>query len=189
MGADATSSGPVERIIHRGPRFTYIRHTEQRSGREVVREFVRFAGAVVVVPMLDPQTLILIRNERVPVGETLWEFPAGTLEAGEDPAVCAARELAEESGYEGATISPIGWFYTTPGLTNEKMHAYFAQDLTHVGQDLDDGERIEVHTLPLGRVWGMVDSGELRDGKSLVALHAAARRGLIGGPTNAWGQG
>src|SRR5262245_61524829 len=76
-----------------------------RHGRAVRREIVGHPGAVVILPLIDRDTVAMIRNERIAVGQTLLELPAGTLEPpGEDPAVCAARELIEETGYRAATI-------------------------------------------------------------------------------------
>lgn len=169
------------RTIHKGRRFDFEIIAVRRPGGSVIeREVVRHSGAVVVVPVTDDGRLVLIRNHRVAVGETLWECCAGTLEAGEDPAVCAGRELAEETGYSAGRIESLGWFYTTPGLTDERMHAFLATDLRFVGQDLEDDETIDVELVSTARAMEMIDRGELRDGKSLVALLIAARRGLLG---------
>ena len=124
---------------------------------------------------------VLIRNERFAVGETLWELPAGTLEPGEEPAACAGRELEEETGYRAASVEGLCTFYTTPGMTDEKMHAFVARGLEHVGQRLEEDERIEPRVLGVREVMGLVDGGGPVDGKSLTALLVAARRGVLGG--------
>jgi ADP-ribose pyrophosphatase len=132
-------------------------------------EVVRHPGAVVIVPVRDDGSILLIRNDRVAVGETLWEFPAGKLEPGEAPALAAARELEEETGYRAAALEPIGTFYTSPGFASERMHAYAARGLTHVGQRLEPGELIEVVKVGGDAMLEMIDSGEIRDGKTLAA--------------------
>ncbi len=169
----------ARRTIHKGRKFDFELLTVRQRGGDTVRENVRHPGAVVVVPILDDGRVVLIRNHRVSVGERLWECCAGTMEPPEPPEACAARELVEETGYRAATVTPVGWFYTTPGLTDERMHAFVARGLSHVGQDLEDDESIEVVALPVERALAMIDSGELRDAKSIVALLLAERAGLL----------
>lgn len=181
--AVAAPSDPVvvgRTLIHKGRKFDFELLTVRRpGGRELQREMVRHPGAVVVVPVLDDGRIVLIRNFRISVEARLWECCAGTLEPGEDPAVCAGRELIEETGFRAASIQPIGWYYTTPGLTDEKMYAFAAFGLRHVGQDLEDDETIEVDAIDAARVLEMVDSGRIRDGKSIAAILLADRRGLL----------
>ena len=167
------------RTIHRGRKFDFDLLTVTQGGKQSTREVVRHPGAVVIVPMLDDGRLVLIRNFRVSLGERLWECCAGTIEPPEDPVVCASRELIEETGYRAATLTPLGWFYTTPGLTDERMHAYFATGLTHIGQDLEDDEAILVEAVPVAQAFEMIDSGELRDAKSMLAILLAERAGRL----------
>jgi ADP-ribose pyrophosphatase len=128
------------------------------------------ADAVVVLPLVDDQTVVMIRNERFAVGEVLWELCAGTLEKGEEPLLCAGRELIEETGYEAGRIDKLLEFYTCPGICTERMHAFLARDLTAVGQNLEDNERIEVEVMSLARSMQMIRSGEIRDGKTIATL-------------------
>lgn len=148
----------------------------------VTREVVRHPGAVVIVPVLRDGRIVLIRNFRIAVGEYTLECPAGTLGVGEDPAVCAARELIEETGYQAESITGLGWFYTTPGLTDEKMHAFAATGLTEVGQRLEEDEDIQVVYVTEPEALRMIDSGELRDAKSMIAILKARSHGLLGPP-------
>lgn len=140
------------------------------------REFVVHPGAVTVLPVLgDPKagdpTIVMIRNERFAVGESLWELPAGTLDVqGEPPLETARRELIEEAGYEAASVRPLMMFYTCPGICTEDMHAFLAEDLTEVGQQTEAGEFITVQPMPLSSVIEMIRSGELRDGKTIATL-------------------
>ena len=169
------------RTLHKGRKFDFELLTVRQGGQETLREVVRHPGAVVVVPILDDGRIVLIRNHRVALGERLWECCAGTIEPPEEPIVCAARELIEETGYRAATLVPLGWFYTTPGLTDERMHAFIATGLTHIGQDLEDDESILVEPLPAHRILDMIASGELRDAKSMLAVLLAQRAGHLPG--------
>ncbi|TVQ32165.1 MAG: NUDIX hydrolase [Phycisphaeraceae bacterium] len=171
---------PVREVIHRGARFDF--ELVAATGRDGVtnrREVVRHPGAVVVLPLLPDGRIALIRNRRIAVEADLWELPAGTLEPGEDPARCAARELEEEAGYTAGRVRKIGAFYTTPGMTDELMRAYLATDLRQVGQRLEADEQIEVHILDRQEALNMIESGELMDAKSMLALLIAERRGLL----------
>ncbi len=171
----------IERqLIHKGSKFDFEQVTTRTSsGAIVTREVVRHPGAVVIVPILGDGRLALIRNYRVAVGKKVWELPAGTIDPGEEPNVCASRELVEETGYEAGELTPLGAFFTTPGMTDELMHAFAATDLREVGQKLEEGEDIELRLVPTAEAIGMIDSGELADGKSMVAILLAERRGLL----------
>lgn len=134
------------------------------------KDIVIHPGAVVILPLLDDTRVVLIRNDRIAVGQTLWELPAGTLEPGEKPAVCAGRELIEETGYEAANITPLCRFFSSPGICTEDMWIYLARDLKHVGQDLDATERIVVEIVTFEAALTMVRTGEIRDGKTIASL-------------------
>ena len=188
-----------ERSIYRGKKFDFVSLTVERpGGGKLEREIVRHPGAVVVVPILEREPkrhgagtthVVLIRNFRIAIGEPLIECCAGTIERArpaeggfgppEDPAACASRELIEETGYQAATVKALGWFYTTPGLTDEQMHVFAATGLTHVGQRLEEDESIEVLVVPAGEAMVMVREGAIRDGKSIVALTMAERAGFL----------
>lgn len=145
-----------------------------RGGESIQRQLVATADSVVILPLLDAtpgaEAVVLIRNERFAVGKALWELPAGTLEAGEDPGVCAGRELVEETGYRADALERLTGFHPTPGFVTEFMHAYRATGLTHVGQDLDPNEQIEVEAMPLARALDLVRDGEVMDAKTIAVL-------------------
>lgn len=184
-------------LISRGRKFDFERLSVRRpAGSVVEREIVRHPGAVVIVPLLyigSVPHVVLIRNYRISVGVWLLECCAGTIErprvadlpngepvgfgAGEGPEVCAARELIEETGYEAGTLTPItpGWFFTTPGMTDEQMFVFLASDLRHVGQKLEEDESIEVVHVPWSDVRRLITGGEMRDAKSMLAIMLAER--------------
>lgn len=158
-------------IVHKGRLFSVERLSlTDDGGRVVTREVIRHPGAVVVVPVLRRDALILIRNERIAVGETLWELPAGTLESGETPSSAAARELEEETGYRTSRLQPLGCFYSSPGFLDEIIHAFVADGLEHVGQSLDPGEKIEVHEIDRDAAVAMIADGRIKDGKTIAGI-------------------
>lgn len=143
----------------------------RRSGGTVRKDMLVHPGAVALVPVLDDGRLVLIENRRFAVQRTLWEIPAGTLEPGEEPAACAARELVEETGYEARRIEPLAELYTAPGFCNERMHVFVATGLSEVGQRLEDAEWITVHVLDEERVRTMLRDGTIEDGKTIAGLY------------------
>ncbi len=157
--------------VFEGARFDVCRvDLPGHNGRTVHRDACVTSDAVVILPLLDDETVVLIRNERFAVGRTLWELPAGTIEPGEPPEDCAARELIEETGYRAARVDPLTTFYPSPGLCTEKMYAFVGRDLAHVGQHLDENERITVEVIPLDKTMDMVRDHTIGDGKTIAAL-------------------
>jgi len=145
------------------------------DGGERSREIIRHPGATIIVPLLPDGRVVLIRQWRYCAEGELIELPAGTLEPGiEDHLTCAKRELAEETGFEAAQWRELGSFFTTPGFTTEVIAAYLATDLTPVtGVAGDEDEHIEVFTVPFASALAMIRSGEIRDAKTICALHFA----------------
>ena len=158
---------------------------DDRQGTRRWKDVIRHPGAVVILPLLDDGTICLIRNRRVSVDETLLEVPAGTLDPGEDPAVCAHRELREETGYVAGSMEPRGWFYVSPGILDEKMFLFLATDLTHASANLMPDEDIENHLMPVTNAIAMAARGELHDAKTIVALLRLAQMNMQGGPNDA----
>lgn len=150
-----------------------------------MREIVRHPGAVVILPLLDTKDgvrIALIRQYRASLGREIVELPAGTLEPMEPPADAAARELAEETGYEAAELVALAKFYTTPGITDELMWAFVARGLRHVGQRLQPDESLTLSVVTAAEAIASIDRGDLVDAKSIATLLLAARRGLLGPP-------
>jgi ADP-ribose pyrophosphatase len=142
-------------------------------------EMVRHPGASAVVPFLDDPgehdpRIILIRQYRYAAEGFVYEIPAGRLDAGEKPEVCAERELREETGYSAERLERLTTFYTTPGFTDERIHLFAAIGLTAGDSQLEADEILDIHIVPLSTAIGMIGSGELIDGKSMVGLMFAA---------------
>jgi ADP-ribose diphosphatase len=174
-------SSTIERtLIHHGRRFDFeLAAQTVADGSTIRREVVRHPGAVVVLAVTADNRIVLIRNFRVAVEDWVWELPAGTMEPPEPAIQCAKRELEEETGYLASSIEPISEFLTTPGMTDELMRAFFARDLTQTTQKLEHDERIEVHLTPVEEALEMIESGDLRDAKSMIAILLALRTGRL----------
>ncbi|ACV62551.1 NUDIX hydrolase [Desulfofarcimen acetoxidans DSM 771] len=140
------------------------------NGSTSKREVVEHAGAVTVIAITNDQKVLLVRQFRYSVGEVMLELPAGGLKRGEEPLICAKRELKEETGWEAEEWRELPSFFTTPGFTNEKMYLFLARNLTYTGQDLDEDEFIQVISVPLQNTLDMVRRGEIRDAKSIVGI-------------------
>ena len=143
---------------------------DEETDRRFKREVVVHPGAVLILPMLDAETVLLIRNYRYAVGRTLLELPAGTLEKGELPLDCAGRELQEETGYLAGKLAPLCTFYTSPGVMSEQMFAFVATDLEPTEQALEEGEDIEVLPTKFADAVRMIREGRIVDGKTVAAL-------------------
>ena len=148
---------------------------EGEDGSSFRRDVVQHPGAVAVVPLTGDGQVVMVTQYRHPVGEWLLEIPAGTLEEGEDPDWCAARELEEETGYTAASMRRLFSMYMAPGYCTELLHVYVAEGLQPGDARPDDDERIEVTAVPLGDVVGMVRDGRIRDAKTIAALMTLGR--------------
>jgi ADP-ribose pyrophosphatase len=158
-------------VLVAGKRFRVERReVAKRDGGSEKREMIVHPGCVVLLPVLDDGQIVLIRNQRFTVGRTLWELPAGTLDPGESPEHCAARELEEETGYRATRLTPLLEFYTAPGVSDERAYVFVADGLVPAQQHLDDTEQIEVHKKTADQVMGMLRAREIEDAKSIASL-------------------
>jgi len=141
------------------------------------REVVRQSGSVAALPVLSDGRIVLVRQYRYAVDAFVWELPAGRRDPGETPETGARRELEEEVGLSAGTLEPISTFWTTPGFCDEVMYLFRASDLTQVSARPEADERIEQATFTLDEALAMVRRGEIREGKTLVALLMEQGRG------------
>lgn len=142
-------------------------------------EMIRHPGASAVVPFLsdpagdDPQ-LLLIKQYRYAAEKYLYEIPAGRLDPGETPEICALRELREETGCTAERVEHLTTMYTTPGFTDERIHLFMAVGLTRGDEAREADEFIEVETMSLSRALSLIEVGEIQDGKTAFSLLYAA---------------
>ncbi|CAM3791295.1 NUDIX hydrolase [Alicyclobacillus pomorum] len=140
------------------------------DGREATREVVRHPGAVAVLAEPTPGSVVLVKQYRKALDESLVEIPAGKLEPGESPEVCAVRELREETGLAARSVNSVFDFFTSPGFADERIYLYYTNDVEQEEQALDEDEFVEVTSATRDEVTAMLRDGSIRDAKTLIAL-------------------
>jgi ADP-ribose pyrophosphatase len=146
------------------------------DGQPITYTLVEHPGYAMVVPLLDDGRVILERVYRYTVQDTVLECPSGGLD-GETPEVAARRELEEETGWVAGALSPLGTFYGSDGISDERFHLFLAAQLTSTGRMAREAtEQMELEFVSLARAIELVLAGELLDGPSALALLLAERR-------------
>lgn len=143
------------------------------NGKIGTREILHHSGAVAILPIREDGDIIMVRQFRKALNQTLLEIPAGKLESGEDPLECAKRELAEEIGCQANHWKHLVSSWTAPGFSNEQIHIFVATELSPANAEKDDDEFIEVETYGLTTLQAMVGNHEIKDNKTLLALFAS----------------
>ncbi|MDW7658849.1 MAG: NUDIX hydrolase [Bacillota bacterium] len=146
------------------------------DGASSRREIVRHNGGACVLALDSRRCVTMVRQYRKAFDCDLLEIPAGKLETGEDPLDCARRELSEETGLTAARFYLLTTFYPSPGYSSEILHVYLATGLTPGQAHLDKGEFLSCQSYPLNALLKMVDRGEIRDAKTVIALLLTDRR-------------
>lgn len=157
--------------LYSGKIFTIVKKfITNKNGEQLERHVVIHPGAVAILPILPDGRIVLIRQQRIAVEETLIELPAGTREADEEPIITARRELQEETGYRAGELIPVMKFYTSPGFVKEEMHLFKATKLSAGPTAFDDDEKIEPLLLDLPDAMKLLSSGKIRDAKTIIGL-------------------
>lgn len=144
------------------------------NGKLATREYMSHPGAVGVVPFLDRDTVVMVRQYRHPVGEVTLELPAGKLDPGESVLTCLKRELAEETGCVARKFTPLLRYWPTPAFANEVLHLFVAEGLTRGAMRTDEDEFLECVDVPFRKAVEMVRRGKIKDSKTVVGLLACA---------------
>ncbi len=146
-------------------------HTvELPDGKTATREVIDHPGGVGIIAITPQREVFMVTQYRIAADSMMLEIPAGKLEIGENPYDAAMRELQEETGYKTSKLIELGEYYATPGYCGEKLIIYMATDLEFVGQNLDEGEFLNVEKYPLDKLYDMVMNNEIHDCKTAIAI-------------------
>lgn len=140
------------------------------DGKKHFREVVEHPGGVVILPIMDNNKIILVKQWRYPVEQELIELPAGKLSKEEPSLIAAKRELQEETGFTADLWESLGYIYTAPGFCNEKIYFYKACNLIFSEINPDYGEIIETLVIDINQAWSMIKEGKITDAKTIVGL-------------------
>jgi ADP-ribose pyrophosphatase len=140
------------------------------DGTETIREYIVHPGAVMIVPLIDDDRVVIERQWRYPVGRAMLEFPAGKLEPGEPVLDCAVRELIEETGYRAAEWARAGILHNAIGYSDEGIEVWFARGLAGGERRLDAGEFLDVFEAGIDELEHAAGRGEITDAKTLIGL-------------------
>ena len=148
----------------------YFDHIELPNGKSSTREWIKHPGAVCIIPILPDGNLCLIRQYRYGPRAEFIEIPAGKLDVGEDPLVCAKRELEEEIGYIAGKLTFLTNIHPAIGFSNEKMWMYLAEDLILSKQNLDQDEFLELYPIPVKKAIDLIYEGKITDVKTVIGI-------------------
>ena len=140
------------------------------NGKTALRELIAHPGGVGVIAVDENKDVFMVTQYRIAAKSDMLEIPAGKMEYGEDPLECGSRELIEETGYKAKNFIHLGEYYATPGYCEEKLNIYLAQGLEFVGQNLDEGEFLNVKKYSLDELYQMVMDNKIYDAKTAIAI-------------------
>ncbi|MCP4496055.1 MAG: NUDIX hydrolase, partial [Phycisphaeraceae bacterium] len=153
-----------ERRVHQGAQFEFITEpVDLPNGRRVELDLLRHPGAAAVIPFIEDDRILMLRQFRHATGGEILEIPAGKLDPGEAPEACAIRELEEETGHRAGRIEKLGAIWTSPGFTDEIIHLFAAYDLEPTEQRLEPDEIIQLVPMKLATAIAEL-SGPVVDG-------------------------
>ena len=161
--------------LHQGRVFRLVReNVTLENGVVAELDVIRHPGAAAIVPFMNRNTLLLIKQYRHAAGGFIWEIPAGTIDSGESPLTCAKRELIEETGFSAEIWEPIGEITPLPAYSDERIHIFGASNLTPAKQHLDQDEILDVHEVSFDDALMMIRNHQIQDAKSISALFMAS---------------
>lgn len=149
-----------------------VDEVELPNGKTSTRELVKHPGAVAVIAITDDNKLVMVEQYRKPLEKVIVEIPAGKLEKGEEPALCARRELEEETGYECESLELVSSFYTSPGFADEIIHVYVAKGLKQKenAAGLDEDEFVNVLEITLDEALEFIKEKRIFDAKTIFGV-------------------
>lgn len=165
-----------QRLAYKGRKFNFeVNRLRLPNRSEGDWECIRHPGGALAIPVTSDGKLVLVRQYRFTVQGRLLEFPAGTVEPGEDPLGTIQREIEEETGYRGNQWKKLGEFFLAPGYSDEVIYAFLAEDLELLEQppDQDDDEDMETVLMTPEEVEQAIYSGDITDSKSISSFMLA----------------
>ena len=162
-------------IVYHGKIFELIRENiTLENGTTTDVEFIEHPGAAAIIPFLDDNRIVLLKQYRHALKKVIWEIPAGTLDPQEEIISCAKRELIEETGYSASGWQKLGAITPVPGYSDERIHIYLATELQPAEQHLDEDEVIQVQEVEFNKALEMIGIGKIQDAKSIAGLFMAS---------------
>ncbi len=140
------------------------------TGDEITYTYQEHPGAVFIVPLTPEGKVVLMRQYRHPVGEWLWEIPAGAVDNDEDLEDAARRELAEEIGGTAKELGYVGYFFSASSISNLRINVFLATGVQMAQSKREATELIEIEAVPILKAMAMARRGEIKDGQSALAL-------------------
>ncbi|MGI6709895.1 MAG: NUDIX hydrolase [Bacilli bacterium] len=138
--------------------------------KTVNREVIEHPGGACAIVVNKNDEIFLVKQYRYALSEMTFEIPAGKLEKNEKPLDCILRELIEEVGVKAKTINFLGEYYPSPGISNEKIYIFYTDDFETTKNNLDENEFLDVELIKISEVIEMIDSGKIKDMKTVVAV-------------------
>ncbi len=165
-------------ILYKGKVFDLkVDEIEYNSGNNSIREVAVHPGGAVIVPVTNDGKIVMVTQFRYPFQKELLELPAGKLDKGEDPYVCAVRELEEETGYRSGNVTKLGEIYTAPGYCTEVLHIYAAQNLVEGNHNREEGEEgMQMHLFGLDEIEEKIIAGEIVDAKTICGVFLIGKK-------------
>lgn len=148
----------------------YLSNFSNSRGRNLEREIVKRKNAAGILAVTDKDKIILVKQYRQAVEQLMWEIPAGIIDEGESALDTAKRELIEETGFKANEIEELTRYFSSAGFTDEEVVVYLATGLTYVGEEPEDDEEFEIKEFSIKETLSMINSGEIIDAKTIIAI-------------------
>lgn len=168
---DLTEKTLEEKLIYKGNYLEiYSVKVQLPNGEITFKDIIKHPGATAIIPFIDDENVVLVKQFRKAINKVQLEIPAGKMEKGEKPIECASRELEEETGYKASKLTFLGSIATAPGFCDEVIHIFKAEGLIQGNKGGDDDEFIELKIVSLDKMKKMIKDGEIIDTKTISSL-------------------
>ncbi len=159
-----------EKLIHKGKVFSLVNEVIYAKGKNISVDLIKHPGAVVIIPVLNNNKVVLLKQFRPAVKKYIYEFPAGTLNQNETPLSAANRELEEETGFVAKKLDKVFKVIPVPGYSTEIMHFFIAKDLIKGKLNLDKDEILKAEVIGIDKILSLAKKGKISDAKTLVGI-------------------